>query len=101
MILDELQTNNIVVIGTGYVGLVTGACFSEVGNRGICADIDEDEPKVLLLGHVHAEEIYGIEIVMELIDRLLNPYPEHASSLQLIYEIMSKTEIWIVPYNFT
>ena len=64
------------------------------------ADIDEDEPKVLLLGHVHAEEIYGIEIVMELIDRLLNPYPEHASSLQLIYEIMSKTEIWIVPtYN--
>jgi len=64
------------------------------------ADIDEDEPKVLLLGHVHAEEIYGIEIVMELIDRLLNPYPDHASSLQLIYEIMSKTEIWIVPtYN--
>ena len=37
---------------------------------------------------------------MELIDRLLNPYPDHASSLQLIYEIMSKTEIWIVPtYN--
>ena len=64
------------------------------------ADIDEDEPKVLLLGHVHAEEIYRIEIVMELIDRLLNPYPEHASSLQLIYEIMSKTEIWIIPtYN--
>ena len=81
--------------------------YSEVDNLPIWAiklsfnaDIDEDEPKVLLLPHVHAEEIYGIEIIMELIDRLLNPYPNHASSLQLIYEIMSKTEIWIVPtYN--
>ena len=81
--------------------------YSEVDNLPIWAlklsfnaDIDEDEPRVLLLPHVHAEEIYGIEIIMEFIDRLLNPYPDHASSLQLIYEIMSKTEIWIVPtYN--
>ena len=81
--------------------------YSEVDNLPIWAlklsfnaDVDEDEPRVLLLPHVHAEEIYGIEIIMEFIDRLLNPYPDHASSLQLIYEIMSKTEIWIVPtYN--
>ena len=32
---------NITVIGTGYVGLVTGACFSKMGNRVYCVDIDE------------------------------------------------------------
>ena len=32
---------NITVIGTGYVGLVTGTCFSEMGNNVYCVDIDE------------------------------------------------------------
>ena len=32
---------NITVIGTGYVGLVTGACFSRMGNKVYCVDIDE------------------------------------------------------------
>ena len=31
----------ITVIGTGYVGLVTGACFSKMGNKVYCVDIDE------------------------------------------------------------
>ena len=31
----------ICVLGTGYVGLVTGACFSDLGNKVICVDIDE------------------------------------------------------------
>src|SRR4026207_810952 len=32
---------NISVIGTGYVGLVVGACLAETGNDVICADVDE------------------------------------------------------------
>lgn len=33
----------IAVVGTGYVGLVTGTCFAETGNQVICVDIDEDK----------------------------------------------------------
>ena len=37
------DTVNITVIGTGYVGLVTGACFSKMGNKVYCVDIDESK----------------------------------------------------------
>ena len=34
---------NITMFGTGYVGLVTGACFAEMGNHVQCIDIDQDK----------------------------------------------------------
>ena len=38
----------ICVIGAGYVGLVTGTCFADLGNQVICVDIDE--AKIAKLG---------------------------------------------------
>jgi UDPglucose 6-dehydrogenase len=42
----------ITVIGTGYVGLVTGACLSEVGNDVICFDTNSDKVKALQNGEI-------------------------------------------------
>jgi UDPglucose 6-dehydrogenase len=43
---------NIAVVGTGYVGLVAGACFAETGNDVICVDVDERKVQALRNGQV-------------------------------------------------
>jgi UDPglucose 6-dehydrogenase len=40
----------IAVVGTGYVGLVTGTCFAETGNEVICVDIDKAKVEKLASG---------------------------------------------------
>jgi UDPglucose 6-dehydrogenase len=43
---------NACVIGTGYVGLVTGACFAEFGVQVVCADVDGDKIAALERGEI-------------------------------------------------
>lgn len=55
---------NIAVIGTGYVGLVTGTCFAETGNNVICVDINEQKVKRLRQGEVPIFEP-GLDVLFE------------------------------------
>ena len=41
---------NITVIGTGYVGLSTGVCLSEIGHHVVCIDVDEQKVDLLKAG---------------------------------------------------
>ncbi len=43
----------ITIFGSGYVGLVTGACFAEVGNEVLCVDIDQNKINRLKEGISH------------------------------------------------
>ena len=43
---------NLTIIGTGYVGLVTGTCFAEVGHQVVCVDNDEAKVKTLKAGGI-------------------------------------------------
>ena len=56
---------NITIIGSGYVGLVTGAGLSEFGNHVICADIDQNKILKLNSGNIPIYEP-GLK---EIIDR--------------------------------
>ena len=55
---------NIAVVGTGYVGLVTGTCFAETGNNVFCVDIDAKKVERMKNGEVPIYEP-GLELLFE------------------------------------
>jgi UDPglucose 6-dehydrogenase len=54
---------NIAVVGTGYVGLVTGACFSEFGNHVIC--VDNDAEKIAMSSATSCPSTAGLDALVE------------------------------------
>lgn len=54
----------IAVVGTGYVGLVTGTCFAETGNDVVCVDIDKAKVAKMKAGEIPIYEP-GLEVLFE------------------------------------
>jgi UDPglucose 6-dehydrogenase len=55
---------NLTVIGTGYVGLVAGACLADAGNRVFCLDLDESKVTALNAGRIPIFEP-GLEAIVQ------------------------------------
>ncbi len=55
---------NIAVVGTGYVGLVSGTCFAETGNNVLCVDIDQNKVDKMRQGEVPIYEP-DLEVLFE------------------------------------
>jgi len=78
---------DIAIIGSGYVGLVTGACFADVGHNVICIDNDEAKIKTLQAGRIPIYEP-GLE---EIVHRNVSAHRLHFSSS--IREGVEKSQI--------
>jgi UDPglucose 6-dehydrogenase len=78
---------DISIIGSGYVGLVTGACFADVGHNVICVDNDESKIKALQAGRIPIYEP-GLE---EIVHRNVSAHRLHFSSS--IREGVDKSQI--------
>jgi len=78
----------IAIIGTGYVGLVTGACFAYLGHKVICVDKDKDRVFRLLKGEVPIYEP-GIE-------ELLKKYKENIEYTSDIKKAVQNSEVIFV-----
>ncbi len=55
----------IAVVGTGYVGLTTGACLASLGHRVVCADVDAKKVERLRSGEIGIREDGLAELVSE------------------------------------
>lgn len=79
----------ILVVGVGYVGLVTGACFSEMGHHVTCLDIDANKIENLQRGRIPIYEPFLQEIVQRNLSchrlHFTTDYPQAVSQADICF----------------
>ena len=96
-LIDSLSTieeyQNILLVDTiGYSSLENIPIVAVKISDNV--QVKEDEPRVLFVGQVHAEEVLGIEVVLSLLMDLLDPRPEDYNHMNIL---KSYLEIWLIP----
>ena len=78
---------NIAIVGTGYVGLVSGACFAEMGIDVTCVDINPEKIKCLLNGEIPIYEpgLDNVEVVFSAVGT--PPDEDGSADLQYVLEV--------------
>jgi UDPglucose 6-dehydrogenase len=78
---------NVSIIGTGYVGLTTGACLAYLGHKVVCVDADERKVKALQAGKIPFYEPYLAELVADAKSNLCftTQYAEAIPQSQVIF----------------
>lgn len=61
--MQQREKMKITIIGTGYVGLVTGACLAELGNDVLCLDVDDKKVAILNNGGIPIHEP-GLDVIV-------------------------------------
>ena len=92
------MSSRIAVIGTGYVGLTTGACLSSLGHQVVCADVVKEKVDQLSRGQVPILEAGLDELVQEgLRSEQLRAYRVHGNPIVALVDGRQQTADVVAP----